>query len=63
MAAIDQIIAGVREVLRLTDDAKRLADEYKAVATELREHDRRLVRLETIVDIAKESRRLRGPAK
>jgi hypothetical protein len=62
VAAIDQIIAGVREVLRLTDDVKRLAEEYKAVAAELREHDRRLVRLETIVDIAKESKRLRGPS-
>jgi hypothetical protein len=62
LAAIDQIIAGVREVLRLTNDVKRLAEEYKAVATELREYDRRLVRLETIVDIAKESKRLRGPS-
>jgi len=62
MAALDRILEGVKEVLRLTDEVKRLAEGLKALATEVRDIDRRLVRVETMVEIAKvEATRQRLP--
>jgi hypothetical protein len=52
MSAIKDVIDGLKEVLRMSDDLKRTADGVKALAIEVREHDRRLVRLETIVEFA-----------
>lgn len=52
MSAIKDAIGGIREVLRMSDDIKRASDGLKALALEVREHDRRLVRLETMVEVA-----------
>ena len=53
MAARDRIVDGVREVLRLTDEVKRLSEGLKELAVQVREIDRRLVRIETLAEIAK----------
>ncbi len=53
MAALDRILEGVREVLRLTDEVKRLSEGLKDLAVQVREIDRRLVRIETMAEIAK----------
>ncbi len=63
MAGLDRIIDGVREVLRMTDEVKRLPDGLKSLAIEVRDLDKRLVRIETMAEIAKsqsgrQSRRL-----
>ena len=63
MAGLDRIIDGVREVLRMTDEVKRLPDGLKSLAIEVRDMDKRLVRIETMAEIAKsqsgrQSRRL-----
>jgi hypothetical protein len=52
MSALKDVIDGLKEVLRMSDDLKRTAEAVKALAIEVREHDRRLVRLETIVEFA-----------
>lgn len=52
MSAIKEVVDGIREVLRMNDDLKRVADGLKALAVEVREHDGRLIRLETMVEIA-----------
>lgn len=53
MSAFERVLEGIREVLRATDEIKRLADGLKALAVEVRDIDRRLVRIETIAEIAK----------
>jgi hypothetical protein len=53
MAGIDRIIDGVKEVLRMTDEVKRLSEGLKSLAIEVREIDRRLVRIETMAEIAR----------
>ncbi|MFM9967433.1 MAG: hypothetical protein ACKVQK_03380 [Burkholderiales bacterium] len=63
MASLDRIIDGVKEVLRMTDEVKRLSEGLKSLAIEVREIDKRLVRIETMAEIAKsqpgrQSRRL-----
>ena len=64
MSAITDATRAIREVLRLTDDVKRAGAALERIAGELREHDRRITRLEaqwdTIVQLAG-VRRLESP--
>lgn len=53
MAAFDRILDGIKEVLRVTDEIKRLSEGVKMLAIEVRDIDRRLVRIETMAEIAK----------
>ena len=53
MAGLDRIIDGVKEVLRMTDEVKRLSEGLKSLAIEVREIDKRLVRIETMAESAK----------
>jgi hypothetical protein len=53
MAELDRIIDGVKEVLRMTDEVKRLSEGLKSVAIEVRDIDKRLIRIEAIAEIAK----------
>ncbi|MEQ1804804.1 MAG: hypothetical protein ABL900_05445 [Burkholderiaceae bacterium] len=46
MSAIGDAIGAIREALKLSDDVKRAGETVKEVARELREHDRRITRLE-----------------
>ena len=60
MAGLDRIIDGVKEVLRMTDEVKRLSEGLKSLAIEVREIDKRLVRIETMAEIAKSQTRRRS---
>ncbi|PID72091.1 MAG: hypothetical protein CSB34_04470 [Desulfobulbus propionicus] len=51
MSAIKDAIAAMKEVLLLTDKVERTGTMLTAISAELREHDRRLIRLETMVEI------------
>ena len=56
MAAFDQIVEGVKEVLRMSGEIKRLADAVRELGTEVRDIDRRLVRIETMAELAQSTR-------
>jgi hypothetical protein len=60
MAGLDRIIDGVKEVLRMSDEVKRLAEGMKSLAVEVRDLDRRLVRIETMAEIARAQAAGRG---
>ena len=51
------IILLLKEVLMLTDKVERAGNLLSDVSHELRDHDRRLVRLETLVEVAQGSQR------
>jgi predicted RNase H-like nuclease (RuvC/YqgF family) len=46
MSAIGDAIGAIREALKLADDVRRTGETVKELARELREHDRRITRLE-----------------
>lgn len=56
MAAFDQIVEGVKEVLRMSGEIKRLADAVRELGLEVRDIDRRLVRIETMAELAQSAR-------
>ncbi|MBU1568755.1 MAG: hypothetical protein KJ630_24400 [Proteobacteria bacterium] len=52
MSTLKDVFAAVKEVLLLTNKVESLGKSLQEAAIELREHDRRLVRLETMVEMA-----------
>jgi hypothetical protein len=54
MSAVKDAISAIRDALKLTDDVKKVGDAMKDVAQELREHDRRITRLEAKWETAME---------
>lgn len=56
MAALDQIIEGIKEVLKMSAEIKRLAEAVRDLSVEVREIDRRLVRIETMAELAQAAR-------
>jgi thioredoxin-like negative regulator of GroEL len=58
MGALKDVMAAMKEVLLLTDKVDRAGQILSEIAGELRDHDRRLIRLETMVEVAKDMPRL-----
>ena len=46
MSVFSEAVAAVQSALKLADELRRTSQELKEVALELREHDRRITRLE-----------------
>lgn len=46
MSAIKDAMTAIREAMRLADDVRRAGESLKVIAGELRDHDRRITRLE-----------------
>jgi len=46
MSVFSEAVAAVQSALKLSDELRRTTQELKDVAQELREHDRRITRLE-----------------
>ncbi len=53
MSTLKDVISAMKEVLLLTDKVERTGKVLTDISKELRDHDRRLVRLETLVEVAK----------
>lgn len=58
MSTIKDAISAMKEVLLLTDKVDRAGQVLSEISKELRDHDRRLVRIETLVEVAKSQPRL-----
>ncbi len=58
MSTLKDVMSAMKEVLLLTDKVDRAGAVLSEMANELRDHDRRLVRLETIVEIARNQPRM-----
>ena len=52
MSTLKDVMSAMKEVLLLTDKVDRAGAALSELANSLRDHDRRIVRLETIVEIA-----------
>ncbi len=53
MSAIKEVLSAMKEVLLLTEKVTRTGEVLSEMASELRDHDRRLVRLETMVELGR----------
>ncbi len=62
MSVLSETIKAVREALNLADDVKRTGQTLKEIALELRDHDRRITRMEAKWEAAVELSAARGVA-
>ena len=64
MSVVGEALGALREALKLADDVKRTGETLKELSRELREHDRRITRLEaqwqTAMDLRGGPRRIEG---
>jgi hypothetical protein len=58
VSTLKDVISAMKEVLLLTDKMDRAGTVLSEISRELRDHDRRLIRLETMVEIARNQPRL-----
>jgi len=58
MSAVGDAIASIKQVLLLTEKVDQVARELESAALELRDHDRRLVRIETMIEVGLAQRSL-----
>ncbi|MFP7756173.1 hypothetical protein ACLG6S_16270 [Thermodesulfobacteriota bacterium B35] len=52
MSTLQDVISAMKEVLLLADKVDRAGKVLSELSHELRDHDRRLIRLETMVEMA-----------
>jgi hypothetical protein len=62
MSVFGDAISAIKEALKLADDVKRTGDTLREVSRELREHDRRITRMEAKWEAAVELSGGRGAA-
>lgn len=60
MSVLSDAIAAIKEALKLADDVRRTGETIKEVSRELREHDRRITRIEAKWEAAVELSAGRG---
>jgi hypothetical protein len=60
VSALKDAISAIKEALRLADEVKRLAESLKGLSAEVREHERRVTRLEAKWETAIEMAQLAG---
>jgi hypothetical protein len=58
VSTLKDVVSALKEVLLLTDKVDRVGRMLSEISGELRDHDRRLVRLETMVEVARGQPRL-----
>ena len=58
MSKLKEVVSALKEVLLLTDKVDRAGKMLSEISGELRDHDRRLIRLETMVDVARSQPRI-----
>ncbi len=58
MSTLKDVISAMKEVLLLTDKVDRVGTVLSEMSSELRNHDRRLIRLETMVEIGRNHTRI-----
>ena len=56
MSAIKEAMTALKEVLLLVDRVERVGSTLSEMTKELRDHDRRIIRLETFVEVGKMGR-------
>ena len=58
MSAIKEAISAMKEVLLLAEKVNQTGELLRDISKELREHDRRIIRLETMVELARNHKQI-----
>ena len=53
MSTIDRILGGLRDLIVMKEDLARLAGTARELANDIRDHERRLIRIETMIEMTR----------
>ncbi len=56
MSALDRIMSSIRQVILMEAKLQTLADGVETVADLVMDHEKRLIRIETLVEVAQSNR-------
>ncbi len=56
MSALDRIMSSIRQVILMEAKLQTLADGVEKVADLIMDHEKRLIRIETLVEVAQSNR-------
>jgi hypothetical protein len=51
MSTLSEVLAATKKVLLVTDDIKRLSEDSRALSERVADHEHRLIRIETIIEM------------
>lgn len=52
MSAFERVLGGIKDLLVMREDVARLAEGTKELGRDIRDHERRLIRIETLIEVA-----------
>ena len=61
MSVFDRVLTGIKDVILIREEVSQLSEVVKVLMVDVREHDRRLIRLETLAEVDGQPARRRLP--
>jgi hypothetical protein len=52
VSAFERVLGGIKDLLVMREDVARLAEGTRELGRDIRDHERRLIRIETLIEIA-----------
>lgn len=53
MSVLDRILTGLKELVVMREDLARLGNSLRELAGDVRDHERRLIRIETMIEMSR----------
>lgn len=51
MSTLSEVLSATKKILLVTDDIKRLSEDSRALSEKVTDHEHRLIRIETIIEM------------
>ena len=63
MTLLSDALAATKKILLVSEELNRLSDDTKSIARTVKDHEHRLIRIETTIEIAQRTNRRALPGK
>jgi hypothetical protein len=61
VSVVDRVLGSVKDLIVMREQLDRLAEDVSGANTEIRDHEKRLIRIETIIEMSGKAARRRLP--
>ena len=52
MSVVDRILDGIRDLIVMREELARTGETVRSLASDVRDHERRLIRIETMIEMS-----------
>jgi len=53
VSALDSILSGLRDLIVMREELSRIGDTARELASDVRDHEKRLIRIETMIEMTR----------